>query len=46
LRSDDHLSGEDTYLVARIRGGKLKRQQVRVGVADRALTPEAGIRGH
>jgi hypothetical protein len=43
LRSDDHLSGEDTYLVARIRGGKRKRQQVRVGVADRALTPNAGM---
>jgi hypothetical protein len=43
LRSDDHLSGEDTYLVARVRGGKRKRQQVRVGVADRALTPNAGM---
>jgi Transposase DDE domain group 1 len=43
LRSDDHLSGEDTYLVARIRGGKRKRQPVRVGVADRALTPNAGM---
>jgi Transposase DDE domain group 1 len=43
LRSDDHLSGEDTYLVARIRGGKRKRRQVRVGVADRALTPNAGM---
>jgi hypothetical protein len=43
LRSDDHLSGEDTYLVARIRGGKRQRQQVRVGVADRALTPNAGM---
>jgi hypothetical protein len=43
LRSDDHLSGEDTYLVARIRGGERKRQQVRVGVADRALTPNAGM---
>ena len=43
MRSDDHLSGEDTYLVARIRGGERKRQQVRVGVADRALTPNAGM---
>jgi hypothetical protein len=43
LRSDDHLSGEDTYLVARIRGGKRKRQQVRVGAADRALTPNGGM---
>ena len=29
--------------MARIRGGKRKRQQVRVGVADRALTPNAGM---
>jgi Transposase DDE domain group 1 len=43
LRSDDHLSGEDTYLVARIRGGKRKRRQVRVGAPDRALTPNAGL---
>jgi hypothetical protein len=43
LRSDNHLSGEDTYLVTRIRGGKRKRQQVRVGAPDRALTPDAGI---
>jgi hypothetical protein len=43
LRSDNHLSGEDTYLVARIRGGKRNRQQVRVGAPDRALTPNAGM---
>jgi hypothetical protein len=43
LRSDDHLSGEDTYLVARIRGGKRKRRQVRVGAPDRALTANAGM---
>jgi hypothetical protein len=43
LRSDNHLSGEDTYLVARIRGGKRKRRQVRVGAPDRALTPNAGL---
>jgi hypothetical protein len=29
--------------VARIRGGKRKRQQVRVGTTDRALTPNAGM---
>ena len=27
----------------RIRGGKRKRQQVRIGVPDRALTPNAGM---
>jgi hypothetical protein len=43
LRSDDHLSGEDTYLVKRIRGGKRRRQQVRAGAPDRALTPNAGM---
>jgi hypothetical protein len=32
-----------TYLVRRIRGGKRKRRQVRVGAADRALTPNAGM---
>ena len=34
---------EDTYLVKRIRGGKRKRRQVRIGAADRALTPNAGM---
>jgi hypothetical protein len=29
LRRDDHLSGEGTYLVARIRGRKRKRRQAR-----------------
>ena len=29
--------------MARIRGGKRKRQQVRVGAADRALTPNGGM---
>ena len=29
--------------MTRIRGGKRKRQQVRVGAPDRALTPDAGI---
>jgi hypothetical protein len=43
LRRDDHLSGEDTYLVARIRGGKRRRQLVSVGAPDRALTPNAGM---
>jgi hypothetical protein len=43
LRRDDHLSGEDTYLVARIRGGKRKRGQVGVGAADASLTPHAGL---
>ena len=32
-----------TYLAMRIRGGKRKRRQVRVGAADRALTPNAGM---
>jgi hypothetical protein len=43
LRSDDHLSGEGTYLVARIRGRKQKRPQVRTGASDRALTPSSGL---
>jgi len=43
LRSEDHLSGEDTYLVARIRGGKQKRRQARVGAPDRTLTANAGM---
>jgi hypothetical protein len=46
---DDHCEvtvitgGEDTYLVARIRGGKRKRQQPRVGAPDRSLTSNAGM---
>jgi hypothetical protein len=43
LRSDDHLSGEGTYLVSRIRGGNRKRQQPQVGAPDVALTPNAGL---
>jgi Transposase DDE domain group 1 len=43
LRRDDHLSGEDTYLVERIRGGKRKRRQARVGAPDPALTLNAGV---
>jgi hypothetical protein len=43
LRSDDHLSGEGTYLVVRIRGSRPGRPQVRVGAPDRALTANAGL---
>jgi hypothetical protein len=43
LQRDDHLSGEDTYLVARIRGGKRKRQHARVGAPDWSLTPNSGM---
>ena len=43
LPSNDHLSGEGTYLVGSIRGERRKRQQVRVGAADRALTANAGL---
>jgi hypothetical protein len=43
LRRDDHLSGEGTYLVARIRGRKRKRCQARIGVPDAALTPSSGL---
>jgi hypothetical protein len=43
LRRDDHLSGEGTYLVARIPGRKRKRRQVRIGVPDAALIPSAGM---
>jgi Transposase DDE domain group 1 len=43
LRSNDHLSGEDTYLVDTIRGSRRKRGQVRVGAPDAALTPDAGM---
>ena len=43
LPSNDHLSGEGTYLVGSIRGERRKRRQVRVGAADRALTANAGL---
>jgi hypothetical protein len=43
LRGDNRLSGEDTYLVARIRGGRRKRRRARVGAPDRALTPSSGL---
>ena len=42
MRSDNRLSGEDTYLVDRIRGGR-REGQARVGAPDRALTPNAGM---
>src|ERR1017187_862919 len=46
---DDHCvvtiisSGEGTYLVSRIRGGRRRRRQARVGAPDAALTPNAGL---
>jgi len=40
---DDHLSGEGTCLVSRIRGGRRKRQQVRASAPDRSLTANAGL---
>jgi hypothetical protein len=43
LRNQYRPEPRGTYLVRRIRGAKRKRQQVRVGAADRALTPNAGI---
>jgi hypothetical protein len=43
LRRENHLSEEDTYLVARIRGTKRKRRQARVGAPDGTLTPCAGM---
>ena len=43
LPSNDHLSGEGTYLVGSIRGERRKRRQVRAGAADRALTANAGL---
>jgi hypothetical protein len=43
LRQHDHLGREDTYLVGRIRGGRRKRRQVRVGVPDPGLTAVSGM---
>ena len=43
MLSDDHLSREGTYLVARIRGRKRKCGQARIGVPDAALTPNGGM---
>ena len=43
LRSQYRPEPEGTYLVRRIRGGKRKRRQVRVGAADRSLTSNAGM---
>src|SRR5487761_1226689 len=41
--ANNHLGWRGTYLVNRIRGGKRKRRQVRVGAPDAALTPNAGM---
>ena len=41
--NDDHLSGEGTYLVSSIRVGRRKRQQIRVGAPDAALTANASL---
>jgi hypothetical protein len=41
--SDDQPSGEDTYLVGRIRAGSRRRQQVRAGAPDGSLTANAGL---
>ena len=43
MRRDDHLSGEGTYLVARIRGRKQQRRQARIGAPDAALTSSSGL---
>src|SRR5713226_2295691 len=46
---DDHCyvmvisSGEGTYLVSRILGGRRKRRQAQIGAPDRALTANAGL---
>ena len=42
-QANDHLSGEGTYLVSRIRGVRRKRRLVRAGAPDRALTANAGL---
>src|SRR5437764_14875959 len=42
-QANDHLSGEDTYLVSRIRGGSPRRQRVRAGAPDASLTANAGL---
>jgi Transposase DDE domain group 1 len=42
-QANDHLGGEGTYLVSRIRGGRRKRRQVWVGAPDAALTANAGL---
>src|SRR5213078_820730 len=42
-QANDHLGGEGTYLVSRIRGSRRKRRQVRVGAPDAALTANAGL---
>jgi Transposase DDE domain group 1 len=43
LRSDDDPGWRGTYLVDRIRGGRRKRRQPRIGAPDLALTPNAGL---
>src|SRR5258708_39833015 len=43
MRHDIHLGGRGTYLVERARGGKRRRQRVRVGAPDRGLTANAGL---
>ena len=43
MRRHDHLSGEDTYRVGRLRDIGRVRRQVRVGVADRSLTAVSGM---
>ncbi len=43
MATNDHLSGEGTYLVSRIRGGMRKRRPARVGAPDPTLTPNAGL---
>jgi hypothetical protein len=43
LRSENRLSGEDTYLVDRILGGRREHRQARVGAPDATLTPNAGM---
>jgi hypothetical protein len=42
-QANDHLGGEAAYLVSRIRVGRRKRRQVRVGAPDTALTANAGL---
>jgi hypothetical protein len=41
--SDYRSSGEDTYLVRRIRGGSRRCQRVRAGAPDASLTANAGL---
>jgi hypothetical protein len=43
FRDDNQPSGEDTYLVSRIRAGSGRRQRVRAGAPDPSLTANAGL---